>query len=255
MCTVVLIHRVFRDRPLSLVANRDELLDRPAEAPSVSAGSALKVLAPRDLRAGGTWLGVNSASVVVAITNRFGLRDDRRASRGDLVRRALEKPAASEAVEELARVDARAFNGFHLLMADPSSAWLIVGDGERLEVSALAEGVHVVTERSLGAGDNRRELRVGAELRERVARGAGLEELLAPLARHIALDGTEVEATEQTDPVASTCVHWPLLSYGTRSSTGIELGARPRILHAEGAPCRTSYRALDAELTELGLNS
>ena len=70
MCTLIVLHRCFAEAPLVLAANRDEFLDRPAEKPTLRQSGSRTVLAPRDLRAGGTWLGLNDAGLFAALTNR-----------------------------------------------------------------------------------------------------------------------------------------------------------------------------------------
>lgn len=91
MCLIALAHRVHPRFPLLLAANRDEFTDRPA-APAHFWPDAPHLLAGRDLRAGGTWLGITRTGRFAAITNH---RDLRRPpvggpSRGGLVRAALE---------------------------------------------------------------------------------------------------------------------------------------------------------------------
>ena len=60
---------MFEDFPLIVAANRDEHYDRPSAAASLIETTP-KIIAGRDLRAGGTWLGVNSAGLMVGILNR-----------------------------------------------------------------------------------------------------------------------------------------------------------------------------------------
>ena len=74
VCTLVVAWRVFETAPVCVAANRDESFDRPAAPPSVREGDPA-VLAPRDERAGGTWLGYNEAGVLAAITNRWAAGD------------------------------------------------------------------------------------------------------------------------------------------------------------------------------------
>ena len=69
VCTLVFAWQVFPDAPVVAAANRDELLDRPSEPPSVIEEEP-GVVAPRDAEAGGTWIGYNEHGVLVAITNR-----------------------------------------------------------------------------------------------------------------------------------------------------------------------------------------
>src|SRR5512145_1458577 len=55
--------------PLLVAANRDEQYDRPSAPPQVL-GEEPKIIAGRDLRAGGTWLGINEHGVLAALLNR-----------------------------------------------------------------------------------------------------------------------------------------------------------------------------------------
>ncbi len=59
MCTLVAIHRAIPGRWLVVAANRDEYLDRPAEGPALRRSGEWPVIAPLDIKAGGTWLGLN----------------------------------------------------------------------------------------------------------------------------------------------------------------------------------------------------
>jgi len=100
---IALAYQVHPRFPFILAANRDEFLDRPSE-PARFWDDAPHILAGRDLRAGGTWLGLTRHGRFAAITN---YRDLRRApvagpSRGQLVRGALEglmDPASTTAYE------------------------------------------------------------------------------------------------------------------------------------------------------------
>ena len=98
MCTVILAHRLLDDAPLLLGANRDEQLARPSEPPRLRDDTPISPVSPRELKAGGTWLGVNEEGVISAITNRFGkLAEGSRRSRGELVDLALEHKSAAAA--------------------------------------------------------------------------------------------------------------------------------------------------------------
>ena len=91
MCTLVLAAGVFPGASLVIVANRDELLDRPSSPPlRWSEG----FVAPRDDLAGGTWLGINAAGVFVGITNRWLDRRDAHVARPDRALRVTELPRA-----------------------------------------------------------------------------------------------------------------------------------------------------------------
>jgi uncharacterized protein with NRDE domain len=226
MCTVILAHRILDNAPLLFGANRDEQLARPAEPPKFRDDTALRTVTPRDIEAGGTWLGVNEAGVLSAITNRFGRTiDASRRSRGELVDLALEHASAAAASAAVGNLVADDYNGFHLLCADKDHAWLVWSDGETLSRSKLSSGLIVITERSLGAASTARRERVLAECRQLIEDGvfdeAHLQEVLS------ICDDASIDAT---------CVRIPTMNYGTRSSTIIRLGETERLLHAEGPP-------------------
>ncbi len=71
MCTLLVATRRWPGTPLLIAANRDEHLQRPAAPPSSRRVGSRRIFAPTDLRAGGTWMGLNDAGLFVAITNRF----------------------------------------------------------------------------------------------------------------------------------------------------------------------------------------
>src|SRR5690606_4845508 len=159
MCTIIAALQVWPGRPLVVAANRDEALDRPAIDPRVwPAGevAARPVLAPRDVRAGGTWLGINDAGLFVGITNRRAIPDPRRRSRGEPVFEALGAADHRAARDRIARLAARDYNPFHLLLADRGGGSAIWSDGERLHELELPPGVHWITERSFGAAASER---------------------------------------------------------------------------------------------------
>ncbi len=92
MCLIALAYRQHPRYPLVVMANRDEFLDRPAEAARFWP-DAPHVLAGRDLRAGGTWMGITRRGRFAALTNHRDLRRPpvEGPSRGQLVRQALEQ--------------------------------------------------------------------------------------------------------------------------------------------------------------------
>lgn len=91
MCLIALAYKVHPRFPLIMAANRDEFLDRPAE-PAHFWTDAPDILAGRDERAGGTWMGITRTGRFAAITNYREMRMSfpPGPSRGLLVREALE---------------------------------------------------------------------------------------------------------------------------------------------------------------------
>ena len=70
MCLIAFAIQARPGLPLLLAANRDEFFDRPtAPLHRWGASDGVEVLAGRDLRDGGTWLGVSAAGRVAMLTN------------------------------------------------------------------------------------------------------------------------------------------------------------------------------------------
>lgn len=226
-----------------VAANRDEFLDRPTEAPTLrTASHTRRIVAPRDLRAGGTWLGVNDAGVFAAVTNRrCPSPDPTRRSRGLLVMEALAEPSARAAAKRLGQAAEGAFNPFNLLVADAETAHLVTYE-EAPETRDLPPGLHVVgnvhpDEPSPKLARLRREAEALC-----APGGAGTEALAALCRDHDAAPG---------DPLGAACVHAG--AYGTGSSTLLRTGAGASLHYSEGPPCRDAYRDLTPLLRNLGL--
>ena len=141
MCLIVIGWRVRADLPLAVAANRDEWRDRPA-APAHWWEDHPRILAGRDLQAGGTWMGVTRGGRFAAVTN-FRDPSDRRStarSRGELVTGFLLEDSRPEAFLE--RIAARSgdYNGFNLIVGDGASLWYFGSrEGDAREI---APGVH-----------------------------------------------------------------------------------------------------------------
>lgn len=174
MCTLIVLHRCVAGKPLVVAANRDEFFARPAEGPAIRSGRSGRILAPRDLEAGGSWVGLSERGVFAGLTNlrpvpgapsrtlvEAGDGGGERVpsasalrSRGEVVMQALDARSAEEAAEAFSRLEEGLYNPFQLFVADACSAALIVyRDGPR--IFALEPGLHVVgnvpDERAAGA--------------------------------------------------------------------------------------------------------
>ena len=98
MCTLIALHRPHPRVPLVVAANRDEYLDRPASGLAIFESGGRRIVAPRDLRAGGTWLGLNDRGMFAALTNRPNPTPD--ASRKIIQNSQLDKQIRDIANEE-----------------------------------------------------------------------------------------------------------------------------------------------------------
>jgi uncharacterized protein with NRDE domain len=120
MCLVLIALDAHPDYSLILAANRDEFYDRPT-APAAFWEDAPSVLAGRDLKAGGTWLGIDRQGRFAAVTNyRQGERENPAPrSRGLLVSDFLTQDVGALEHVERVRREADFYNGFNLIAGDP----------------------------------------------------------------------------------------------------------------------------------------
>ncbi len=129
MCLIVLAWRLREDAPLLLAANRDEFHARPSAAADFWTDEP-GVLAGRDLRAGGTWLGLGRGGRFATITN---IRDPDggsaagRRSRGELVTQFLTSGDAPEPFLRSVAARVHDYQGFNLLLSDGGSLWYLHG--------------------------------------------------------------------------------------------------------------------------------
>ena len=109
---------------LILAANRDEFYTRPTR-PLSAWTDVPEVYGGRDLKEGGTWLGISRRGRLAALTN---YRDPARQlpqapSRGLLINRFLTGDAPPADYLEQLQKTAHRYNGFNLLVGDQTGLW------------------------------------------------------------------------------------------------------------------------------------
>jgi len=235
MCTLLALHHVVSGYPLVIGMNRDEFRNRPA-APWSQLSVNPKIVAPRDGKAGGTWIGVNESGLVVALSNRRGRDSATARSRGALVVEALgrNRPAA---VDVLVRsdVEAHEYNFFHLWTAnrDEMRCWRYDG---AVNVTRGAPGVNVLTNQGFNEdGDPK-----GRAVR-RIVRPSDIGEI------DQALKAVETALRYRGDD-AEVCNHGAIA--GTVSSSILALHADNSrenvLLFVDGLPCQAPFRDLSS---------
>ena len=274
MCTVVLAWRTLSDAPVAVAANRDESFDREARPPRLLDENP-GVIAPVDVRAGGTWIGVTEHGLVAAITNRWqrpppqssssdsgesagaerssdAAVDSRIRSRGRLVRDALSAPDASTAVDRVeTSVDRHAYRGFNLLVVDADRATYLEWDG--VDSSSLGSSGPTPNELDpssdgTAGGLRRRDLAPGVHvvvnpgLNEADARARRLrDELAGSAVDSTATAWLDAAANRLRDHSTGVCVHGD--GFGTRSSSLVAVDADGGVRYefADGPPCTTAF--------------
>ena len=150
MCLITLAHRCHPDYPLLVAANRDEFYRRPTAAARFWAEEP-RLLAGRDLEAGGTWMGITEYGRFAAITNHRNppSTPPRPRSRGMLTLDFL--LGAQSAADYLEALADRAgdYAGFNLLLADYSGLFYFSNIERRLRM--LPAGVHSLSNGLLDA--------------------------------------------------------------------------------------------------------
>jgi len=124
MCLIVFAWQVVPGVPLIAAANRDEFYDRAA-APAAPWPDAPHIFAGRDLKAGGSWMGITQPPAAVpsrfaAITNVRDPQDhDPTApSRGQLVADFLAGEMTAQQYAAQIAPGAGKYNGFNLVLCD-----------------------------------------------------------------------------------------------------------------------------------------
>lgn len=240
MCTLILAFKEFSDSPIVVAANRDEQQDRPSSPPELLETTP-RSIGPVDRKAGGTWIGFNEKSVFTGITNRWStstLPADR--SRGLLVRDVLNTTSAKDGIlTVINELLSRSYDGFNLVIADPTMAYIITWDGT-IELTALHPGVHVV----MNAGFNDSFTTTGTHESRRDEQATNAKRIrneLKPINNDSPAEWLERAQSILSDHDYGVCVHDN--GYGTRSSSLITIfdDEPSTYLFADGPPCEHDF--------------
>ena len=234
MCLILFGYRVDASRPLIVAANRDEFHGRAATPANFWADNDV-ILAGRDERAGGTWLGCTRTGRFAALTNFSTPEDpDNPKSRGGLVHGFL---AGTDTAEHYAHhLHGADYAGYNLLLFDGED---LVCTSNRGTTEVLTPGYYGLSNAELGA--RWPKCIQGAKNLERwVDAGFEHEDLVAMLRdEHVPADD---ELPQRGRPIEMERRVAPSFimgdEYGTRATTVIELGLE-RISFSE-----QSYAAL-----------
>jgi uncharacterized protein with NRDE domain len=134
VCLILFSYNQHPDYQLILAANRDEYYDRPTRALSFWEDEP-NVLAGRDIKSNGTWLGMSRTGRFGAITNYRDPATQRldAPSRGVLVSNFLSGSEAAHAYLETVESVGHHYNGFNLLIGDSSGLWHYSNRGDSVQ--------------------------------------------------------------------------------------------------------------------------
>lgn len=216
MCTLIVAKSVYEGYPLVVAGNRDELLDRPSEVPSLRENG---VLAPKDLQRHGSWTGVNDRGMFVGLTNRIDVKSQPgKESRGKLVMDLLSLTNMNEVDDFLPALKGSDYNGFNLLVGDRNLMYMVRGDAQSIKHHRV-EGLTIITNHGvyydgIGANDPQPR-RIKNILAAWEAPPVGPPGLLWKAPDFTALKSLLDLHDEWRH---GTCINEPAANYGTKSS-------------------------------------
>ncbi|HKZ23478.1 MAG TPA: NRDE family protein [Thermoplasmata archaeon] len=233
MCTLIALYRIVPGYDLVIGMNRDEDRMRPSVPPQLLDGTPA-IVAPRDSRAGGTWLGVNESGLVAALSNRRGKMSTAAKSRGLLMLEILKQPNPRASAIVIDReVGGNDYNFFNIFAATRDELRFFSFDGQ-VRSARGHEGLNILT----NAGGNVEDDPKGATIRL-MAAGAKFSDVVA--ATHWLQNTLRHHGGTES---AALCVHGT--GGGTVSSTVLALHNASRedhvLFYADGSPCQTPYR-------------
>lgn len=211
------------DYPCLIAANRDEFHARPTEAAHWWLDEP-RILAGRDLTAGGTWLGITRTGRFAALTNyrSSGQHREDAPSRGALVASILASTDSTAPwLERLRRIGSD-YNGFNVIFCD----------GTRLGIFESASGAGRELEPGIYGLSNHLLDTPWPKVRNAKNRLAGALSQISDAAPLLALLRDDRPAADDELPRTGVSVEWERLlssafirasGYGTRSSTVIRI--------------------------------
>lgn len=229
MCLIVFAWQVVPGAPLIAAANRDEFYDRPAAAAGAWPENP-KIFAGRDLKGGGSWMGITQEGKFAALTNIRGPQERRLdvPSRGALVADYLAGDMGPE--DYIAAISAGKceYNGFNLVIGDRERLYWYSnrgGDDER-NGKQLEPGIYGISNSLLDAPWPK-VVRTKAQFASLLCQGAPEDaffEMLADTtcAPDLRLPDTGI-ALDLERVLSAVCIETP--GYGTRTSTVVKLYA------------------------------
>lgn len=242
MCLIVFAWRVIPAVPLVAAANRDEFYAR-ATAPAGIWAEHPHIYAGRDLKAGGSWMGITQAERpgesprFAAITNIRAPAEhrDEAPSRGHLVSDYLAGGMTPQDYVAAIRADSHAYNGFNLVLGDRDTLiWFSnKGQDDPRNGQPLEPGIYGLSNALLDAPWPK-VLKTKAQFASLLCLGAPDEaffEMLADTTPAPDMRLPETGVPLDLERVLSA-VRIETPGYGTRTSTVVKLYAdAPAVLH------------------------
>lgn len=226
MCLVLIAYRTHPRYPLVLAANRDEFHERPAQALHWW-NDGIRMLAGRDLQAGGSWLGLDASGRLALVTNYRDPSLPRPAgtSRGALIGEFLGGRQEAAGFARAIALRAGQFSGFNLLAMDHEGLAYVTSHPQP-EARVLPPGVYGLSNHQLDTPWPKLQ-----RAREQFEQELASEYPQPTSLMHILSDRTVAADDEMPD--TGIGLQWERLlssafivsdGYGTRCSTAVLIG-------------------------------
>lgn len=144
MCLIVFSFKQHRTYPVILAGNRDEFYSREAWQAHFW-DTAPPMLAGKDLRAGGTWLGVNLKGEFGAITNYRDLNNPMsgKRTRGEIIPEFLTQDGSRKNRLTKLQMKYPAYSGFNLLAGNADQLFYLNNINRKFQ--SVAPGIHGIS--------------------------------------------------------------------------------------------------------------
>lgn len=120
MCLLTIAYKQRADYPLIIIENRDEAYERPSENLTLFDDGPQKILAGKDLQAGGMWFGIREDTAFAVLINHpfTDFLPTKKESRGRLVKDFLENSYSIDEYITGLQKKRDYFESYHLVLSD-----------------------------------------------------------------------------------------------------------------------------------------
>lgn len=133
MCLINFSFQQNSQYPFILIANRDEYYKRPAEKLHWWLEEGIGIIAGKDQKDGGTWMGMNKKGEFAALTNYRDLHNIKKQapSRGIIIKKFLNGEIPSDERMRYLKTQGKFFNGFNIIYGDSNQLFFYSNSNEQ----------------------------------------------------------------------------------------------------------------------------
>lgn len=142
MCLIVFSYKKHPQFNLIFAANRDEFYNRSSQQAQFWEDYPY-ILAGKDLKSGGTWMGITKEGRFAAITNYRDLSESNKedTSRGHLVLDFLKSSVDPEEYASDVHEKGASYNGFNLIVGNPAERLFYISN-QKEDIAEIQPGLH-----------------------------------------------------------------------------------------------------------------